>query len=204
VYHLTDLDLELRAILSQLQFCSHAHAAPISPGGRTSDEPLGGRRPGNDLGAEEYARRYGPPFHYCTRGCDHKFRPARTDEQRRQVIRDAAAELEHLRGYGLAAVERPLESAEQLAARIVKDGEDWTVKEAAREFRCLERTVIAARKNAGRETTLGREVPKERLAPDERRRAVHALAAQGLTHRQIANRLGEHSMTIGRDLARSA
>jgi hypothetical protein len=192
-----ELDRQMRAVLAQLETCSHVPAPSSSGGGSSSDEHPGGRRPPGDLGHTYWARWYGPPFH--ERSSAHP--GARDDDNRVQIINAARQELEHLRGHAVRERTQS-ESLDQLRARIVKQGEGWTVEEVARAMRCGERLVIEARKQAGREPTFGRRVerPSEALARDERRRRAEEMREKGMSYRAIGSLLGVDGETIRRDL----
>jgi hypothetical protein len=212
-----DLDRQMRAVLAQLETCSHVSAAPWGPTGRSpsSDEPQGGGRPPGDIGHTYYAREYGPPFHAAS--TRHPGAP--DDAQRARIIDRARGELEHLRGQ--AELDRPEpESLEQLRARIVKQGEGWTVEKVALAMRCGERLVLEARKAAGREPDYGRvlepaEKSRRRVetgrfqadasAVERRRRQLSDLIdRRGYTLANAARVLGISRSTAERDLGRRA
>lgn len=192
------LNHEMRGVLAQLETCSHVPARVYGPsgGGRSSDSPLGGERPPGDEGHVKFARWYGPPFHEPTR--EHP--GSQDDEQRKQVIRFARRELEHLRGHSVR--KRPAgETREQRDKRIVKEGEGFTVKEVALRFRCGERDVRRARADAEREPEFGRE-PEPTADAKARRDRARELERQGLKLAQIARILGVHRSTVERDLGK--
>lgn len=192
-----ELDAEMRQVLLDLAMCSHVPANGYEPTGRSrateSTILVGG-----DTGATYFERWYGMPFHQPTAkhpGCV-------TDEQRRLVIKKAREELESLRGNGNSNghSERPTgETATQRDMRIVKEGEGFTCREVAINFRCGERDVARARKRAGREPELGR-VPESDLGAEERRARVHEMKERGMTISQIRLQLGVSRSTIERDL----
>jgi hypothetical protein len=193
------LDGEMEAVLRALAMCCHVPAVNPQGGTAGSDEHPGGGRPPGDLGSEEYARRYGPPFHQCTPKCDHRG-PVRSDEGRRALLAEAKAELQSIRGYGLAAVPRPAgETADEFDERIVKKGEGWTAKEAAAAFKTTPTRVIRARKAADRETEYGRP-PEPPTSADRRRTRVLELKGRGRTIAQIVATLGVSRSTVERDL----
>jgi hypothetical protein len=209
-----ELDRQMRAVLAQLETCSHAPAAV--PGAiANSDEPPGGQRPPGDLGHTYFARDYGPPFHEAST----RWPGAADDARRAAIIERARLELEHLRGH--AAVERPEpETLEQLRARIIREGDGWTVEQVALAMRCGERLVVEARKAAGREPEFGRvpetaEPTRERVstgrfqadspAVERRRMRLHDLIdRRGYTLAGAARVLGISRSTAERDLGRRA
>jgi hypothetical protein len=212
-----DLDRQMRAVLAQLETCSHVSAAPWGPTGRSpsSDEPPGGGRPPGDLGHTYYARAYGPPFHAST----SRHPGAADDDQRARIVERARGELEHLRGQ--TQVDRPEpESLEQLRSRIVNQGEGWTVEQVALAMRCGERLVIEARKAAGRDPEYGQPLePAEsarhraeggRFQADgtaveaRQRRLRDLIDRRGYTLAGAARLLGISRSTAERDLGRRA
>lgn len=190
-----DLDAEMRSVLIELAVISHVPAAGYEPKGRSraTDSVLLSSDP-RERDHTYFAARYGPPFHHPTPrapGCQ-------TDEQRAEVITWARGELRAIRGTG----PRPQPVGETIAerdARIVKEGEGFTRREVAIRFRCGERDVTRARKNAGREPDLGRQ-PEEGLPADQRRGRVLKMKQNGMTPAQIARLLGVHRSTVERDL----
>lgn len=214
---LSTLDAEMRVMLMDLALCCHVPAVNPQGGSAASDEHPGGGRPPGDLGAEAYARRYGPPFHTCTLKCKH-FGPATSDEERRRLISEVRAEVQSIRGYGLASVARPAgETAEELDARIVAVGAGWPVRDAANHFNTTSTRIIRARRAAGRDPDFGKPLPDQpehtratngrfggHLDADERRQRVRELKEQGLGPAKIAFRLGISRSTVERDLGQRA
>lgn len=210
-----DLDRQMRAVLAQLETCSHAPAAPWGPTGRSrsSDEPPGGQRPPGDLGHTYYAREYGPPFNEPSA----RWPGAQDDEHRARIIKRARGELEHLRGQAEVARPEP-ESLEQLRRRIISQGAGWTVEQVALAMRCGERLVIEARKAAGRDPDYGRplepaEASRHRAetgrfsadgpAVEARRQRLRDLVdRRGYTIANAARVLGISRSTAERDLGR--
>jgi hypothetical protein len=99
----------------------------------------------------------------------------------------------------------PGESAEELAERIVDDGEGLSVAEAANQFRCLERTVRQARtraENPKREVQFGRPyVVPETVDREER---VVYLLERHVSVRAVAAQVGMHAKQVQRIKARRA
>lgn len=213
---LSPLDAEMRLALMDLALCCHVPAVSPQGGSAASDEHPGGRRPPGDLGAEAYARRYGPPFHTCTMNCRHSI--AVDDDDRRRLIKEVRDEIKILRGYGLALVPRPEgETAEELDARIVAVGEGWPVRDAANHFKTTSTRVIRARKADGRDPEFGKPLPDKptttrapsgrfggHLDADTRRKRVRELKDQGMGPSRIALVLGISRWTVDRDLAKGS
>lgn len=221
------LDAEMRAVLAQIEICSHVPAAGWGPTGRSrsSDDPPGGQRPPGDTGHTKFAQAYGPPFHEAT--ADHP--GARSDEDRRRVIARARSELKEIRGLG----DKPVvagETRDQWERRLLREGEGFSAKEVAIRFRCGVRDVWKVREAprcalcgcsqvaghsgtcrarrhdveerwVSREREFGRE-PGADLSTKERRRRVRDLAEKGHTIAQIARLVGAHRTTVERDLGR--
>lgn len=193
------LDREMAAVLAQLALCSHTPAAGYGVRGVSSDEHPGGRRPPGDVGAHVFERWYGEPFHTCSPRCKHK-PSAVNDDDRRAVVKDARAELAHLRGHGEREAVA-VETLDELKKRIVKEGEGWTVREVALRMRCGQRVVRDARAAAGREPDLGK-LPEPAPDVEARRARARSMAANGYTLAQIARLLDVSRSTVERDLGR--
>jgi hypothetical protein len=142
-------------------------------------------------------------------GAEHVFwgeqyKRARDDLERSSIIRAAEAELEQLRGRGINANRRPAETDDQRKTRILDETESIRPEEVAlSRYRVSARTLRKWRREDGRNPETGMTVT-ERLSPMDRRRRVRELVAEGLNREQIARRLGEHPMTISRDLKKAA
>jgi len=199
-----DLDRQMRAVLAELSVCSHVPARAWGPTGRSrgGDEPPGGGRPPGDLGPEAFARRYGSPFHTCTRNCRHRL--VEGDTGREFVLGQARAELRSLRGGGLRrVVVREIETLDELKQRIVADGEGKSVNDAAVYFCTGQSIVRAARREADRDLDFGR--PAEPMPDPARRRArARELKAAKYSTAQIAWSLGVSRRTVARDLGEAA
>lgn len=193
----------MREVLNDLELMSHVPATGYQPTGRSpgSDEHPGGKRPPGDKGHTYFAQAYGPPFSHRTTthpGCVH-------DTQRAHVLENARQEVAHLKGL----IDRPApqeESAEQMEARMVHEGEGFPAEEVAMRFRTGVSRVRKARERAGREQTYGRELkPEPGLPTAERRRRARELRdpPNNLPIPAIAAKLGVDKGTISRDLGRT-
>jgi hypothetical protein len=184
-----ELDRAMRAVLAELEICSHVPAAGWGPKGRSrsSDEHPGGGRPPGDTGHTPFAEQYGPPFSQVTATCPGCF----TDGQRERVLRRAQDELRSLRyGNRLSVVG---ETASQRQGRIVKDAEGWSLRDAAVHFRTSEREISKARRAAKREPEFGRPVE----SPD-RDRIVGLYEQGGRTIASLAIQFGVSRSTVER------
>jgi hypothetical protein len=109
-----------------------------------------------------------------------------TDEGRERVLELAQEELKNIRvSQADPAAE---ESHDDLKARIVQQGEGYTLDEVARWARCLKRTVREARRDAGRDEEWGRPILNGHELAD-RDAKIRELAGEGMPARQIALRL---------------
>jgi hypothetical protein len=191
-----ELDAEMGRQLCQLALCSHVQAVsyePKSRSGATKSRVLTG-----DKGNHWAAADYGPPFAPESR------HSARTDAERVEVIERTKAEVEHLRGGEHMHVQRPAgETVEQRDARIVSDGQGYTLKEAAIHFRCGERDIRRARVAAGVDPDYGK-APAGVTSINERRTRVVEYRGQGHSVSAIALLLRVSKDTVKRDLRNAA
>jgi hypothetical protein len=176
------LESQMRAVLLELELTSSGRTASYnSAGGGDSSglPPLG-----------QVA-----PHDYWRRRWD-----AAVDDERAATLKGARDELNQIR-HATAPRKLVPESRGELHERIVRDGEGFPVKEVAASLRCLTRTVVAARLEAGREPKYGRTV-KQPATADERVAEVRRLAAEGVTPAQIGVVLSVGYKTVRRDLGR--
>jgi hypothetical protein len=206
-----ELDRQMRGVLAQLATVSHVSAAGYQPSGRsgaTSSRDLSG----GDLGADVFARRYGPPFHEPTK----RWPGAQDNDHRAVVLRAARDELDHVRGRG-SAVTRPTgETAADRDHRIVhgyvdhrtgirENFEGWPPEDVAMNTGTTAARVRKIRLRAGRDPENGTELAvAAELPAAERRRRARELAAAGSTLTQISHQLGASRSTIERDLGKRA
>lgn len=200
-----ELDTAMRHVLVQLATCSHAPA--VTGGGASSDEHPGGRRPPGDLGPEEFARRYGSPFHACSSACRHR-PPATSDSDRTGVLAAAREELRHLRGHDDRA--RPAgETGAEFIRRMLTETRGLAPEQVATtRFRMAARTVRHHRRDASLDPETGYET--EQAAPAEtdgparaaRRARAHDLVEnRGYSLRDAAKMIGVSVGTVHADLA---
>lgn len=188
----------MREVLADLELVSHVPASNYEPKGRSrgGGPEMGGNRPPGDKGATYFARAYGLPFSEPTPkypGCIH-------DSQREHVIDNARRELAHLRGHTPRPNPRE-ETAAELDARIVEEGEGFDAEEVAVRFRTGVLRVRKARERAGREPKTGLAVRVERMDTQRRRKETRRLRTEeNLPITSIARILGVDKATVSRDL----
>ena len=99
---------------------------------------------------------------------------------------------------------KPGESESERQTRIVDETLGSTPAEVARSpYAVSERTLRKWRRGLGRNPETGHHVAPERLPAVERRLEVHRLVADDMPVAQVARVLGEHPMTVWRDLKTS-
>lgn len=188
----------MRSVLAQLELISSGTTQAYNSGGGGGGE--GKPKPAGCNGAEHlfWGHQYGPPFAPESRGS------ARDDTARSAIIDGAEQELQQLRGHGIAANSRPSETPEAFRERVLEETEGRAPEEvAASTLRVSARTLRKWRREDGRNPETGMTVTVK-LPPALRRVRAQELAGQGLKQEQIARRLGEHHMTIQRDLKKAA
>jgi hypothetical protein len=191
------LDQQMRSVLAQLELISSGTTQAHNSGGGGGNDNAG---VAGCNGAEHlfWGRQYGPPFAPEWAGS------AQDDLARSAVIRGAEADLQQLRGHGISANARPSEAPEAFRERVLEETEGRAPEEvAASTLRVSARTLRKWRREDGRNPETGMTIT-EKLPPAQRRERVLELASQGLNQEQIARRLGEHHMTIQRDLHKAA
>lgn len=140
---MTDLDLErqIRLVLANLELLSHGTTASWNPSGGRSAESSAVGPPGDSR-----------PPHLIYRA---RFDKAVSDDERRQVLRQAEDELLRLRGgnHRPAAVSRT--DAEILADQILEEGRGSTPAEVSQRYRCTPGHVRRVRMHNGRNSETG-------------------------------------------------
>lgn len=172
------LETEFRQVLADmevwLQYGSTSSFEPVtSSGERTYGRPSGDGRPVHLLWRERWV--------------------SASVFERPGVLEDARVEL-----AGLLKQKRVVvvpETVTELEARVVREGEGWSVADTARYCRCTETFVRRARSraSAARVVVLG-----------DRRERVLELVAQGLSERQINMITGAARGTIRRAMGKAA
>jgi DNA invertase Pin-like site-specific DNA recombinase len=183
----------MRSVLVGLALTSNGRTASWAPTGRSAGSEVAAPR----LGAHD------APHLFHAR----EWERAGDDPDRQQAALEAAQrELERIR-RSPAPRRVPEESAEDLAARIVRTGAGFPAREVAIACRTSQHVVRRARREAGRDEDLGlaprgQLEPQATLTADERRAEALRLEAQGVTPRQIALLVGASVSTVLRDLGR--
>lgn len=181
-----EMPREFRQILAQLELISHGTTQSWSPGhGGEKDVvfPPGEKTP--------------PHVYWRTRWLE-----ATDEDARTAAWSGARKELESLSTRSITEIS--VETEEQLAKRVVKDGEGWTVEEVAQRMRCTTTFVRRARLKDGRNTETGVK-PEEMIADfADRREQARELAERNLTERQIVAITGLPKSTVRRVLGKAA
>jgi AraC-like DNA-binding protein len=120
----TSQDQQARQVLLELTLLSHGSVtnwAPTTSGTRDRDpRPTGDSNPVADQYAAAYADAAG-------------------DVSRQRVLHEAREELARWRGHGITRAPGETQAAKD--ARMVREGEGWTVDEVSRHFHCTRRHV---------------------------------------------------------------
>ncbi len=96
------------------------------------------------------------------------------------------------------------ETQAELEARIIKDGEGWSVRDIAQSCRCTEKMVRKARERANVSADTGKPIVKRKPEAPERLSEALAMRKRGLTLKQIGAILHCDAATVQRDLAKAA
>jgi hypothetical protein len=200
-------------------------AAPPGQSTSSTDESIGGRRPAGEAVTVEAGAKpgNGDAAHWLDQYAAYD---GHWDEhhEKCRVIREAGWHLASLtnapthdpRGLRL---ERSEETAEEFAERVLCDGAGWPLAEVACHFRTTERIAARIRRDDGRDTETGMNLPGEgeRATPgrprgdsaeagaaaDTRRYRARRMRDEGKAIRAIALILQVDASTISRDLRHS-
>jgi hypothetical protein len=201
---LIDLDQQMRSILAQLELLAHGTITNYSPtgGGHSADTkpPTGESRP--------------PHLHWRERW----ERAVRDDEEwtidrelvnceeiikhRKDVIEKAQADLDSYRKRTEGVVVG--ETEEELEARIVREGEGWSVEQVAQHCRCTVTFARKARLKAGVSVATGKRPDGLKVDSSDQSMRVREYAANGYTERGIALLTGLSKSTIRRLVGKAA
>jgi hypothetical protein len=169
---------EQRQVLAELELTSTARAHAFAPF-VTSSSTTGTAPSGDDTPAAYWRAR---------------FDAATTDADVDELVRLARSELTHIRRRTFPAL--AWATADELAERVVDEGEGVDAPVVAMALRCTPTFVRRARLARGRDTELGRVV---RVALEPR-----ALVDAGMSLRQVSAVLGGPPSTLHERLARAA
>jgi transposase len=186
----------MHEVLVQLSLLSQGRTASWNSGG-------GGEGEHDDAIVNAVDRGLGrdedPAGHYARR-----WDAAESAEERERVFDQAVGHLRSQAGAeaGAAGHAAPVESEEELHARIVDVGEGWTARSVADHFRCGIRIVWRARKAAGRDIELGKRPRRGgELSREERDAEIERLARdEDMSGLQIAEALQVSYSTVLRVL----
>lgn len=187
------VDREMAEILLAMEMLaggSITNYSPTGAGGVADSKPPAGVRfdSTSDL-----------PMHAYWRA---KYERAVGNYRREQVYRAARAELEAFRKRPKITV--IMETEEELEARIVKEGQGWTVEQVAIHCRCTTTFARKARLKGGVSVTTGNAPASVRIETDDQRERARKLGEDGMTERQIVMLTGLPKSTIRRVLGRAA
>ena len=184
---MTDLDQQIRSILAQMEMLAHGTITNYSPtgGGGVPDSkpPTGDGKPPHEHWRKRWERAVYDDL-------EEEHREATTITRHRQrVIEKAQADLD---GYRKRAEGKIIGETEgELEARIVREGEGWTVEQVAQHCRCTPTFARKARLKAGRSVVTGK-APKDMAIDrdDDLRSRALKLKREGVSGRGIRLILG--------------
>lgn len=196
----TRLESQMRQLLAEMQLLPHGTTPNYNPtgagGAPDSRMPTGESKPPH----EYWARRWELAIE---RDEENELRESAPITKARRVVLDrAGVELDAWRKTPQVTIVSETEA--ELEARIVNEGQGWTVEQIAMHARCTTTFARRSRIKAGVSLLTGKPPPNVVLdLPDERERAQQ-LAAQGLTDRQIRMILKCGGSKVARLLGKTA
>lgn len=174
-----DTHQQMQNVLLELMMLMHGSTSSWNP--TTSGDRERDPRPSGDSNpiAEQFA---------------HRYDQATSEIAKRRVLHDARDELDQWRGYGIQRVAGETQAA--IDARMVREGEGWTLDEVARAFSCTKTRV----RNACADHGIEIDYQNRLCAAGAVSRASIAAAMKeaGSTQQQIADTLGIHQSQISR------
>lgn len=204
-----DLYRQFRQILAELELLSNVSAASYESNGHSiphSTPPPGVRLDG---GSRQ------PPHEYWR---ERWGRAVRDDEEwtierelvnceeivkhRKSVIKEAQADLDSYRKRTEGAVVG--ETERDLEARIVREGEGWSVEQVAQHCRCTVTFARKARLKAGVSTQTGKAPDGVSIDMEDQRQKAREYAENGYTERQIAMLTKLSKSSVRRALGKAA
>lgn len=183
----------MRDVLLQLEMASN--------GSTSTFDSSGGGTPDYVLIDEDGRPRFGvddaPHLYYRA-----KWNAAGDDDARTAVLTAARKTLDSIRRSH--ADRTAAETKEQLAHRIVNEGEGWPARDVANSMRCGIRMVWASREAAGRDVEYGKPQTNGReLSRDERNAVILRMHRQRMSGHQIAAALNIERSSVRYVLARA-
>lgn len=195
-----DLDRQMRSILAQLEMVAHGTVTNYSPtgtgNGADTKPPTGELRPPH----EHWKRRWDLAVE---RDEETELRGATTIiKHRKDVIEKAQADLDSYRKRTEGVVVG--ETEQELEARVVREGEGWSVEQVAQHCRCTVTFARKARLKAGVSVETGKRPDGFSIDSPDQVERVRQYAANGYTERQMAMLTKLSKSTIRRVLGRAA
>jgi len=181
---MTDLAREMRSILARMELLAHGSITNYSPtgvgGSADAKPPTGESRPPHEHWARRWERAVWDDEEWTI---ERELVGEEVVKHRKNVIEKAQEDLDSYRKRTEGLVVG--ETEEELEARIVREGEGWSVEQVAQHCRCTVTFARKARLKAGKSVTTGKapkDVPLD--AGDEIQR-VRRLKEEGYTERGI-------------------
>jgi hypothetical protein len=180
------LDKRIRLCLARLELLSYGAVANLNASGGKA-KPTGGDKPGGWRGFEDVDEREVPHLRFR-----QAYEACETNPEREGVCEAAEATLKALTEP--RRVEAKGESLEALKARILKDGQGWSVKDSAIHFRVTETFIRKTRAEGGRHIETGDPI---------KALTVEQMVVKGWSVRQVAAYTGWSVMTAQRRMAKA-
>lgn len=195
-----DLAQQMRSILAQLELLPHGSVTSYSStgGGNGADTkpPTGESRPPHD----HWKRRWDLAVE---RDEEVELREATTiTTHRKRVIEKAQEDLESYRKRAEGIVVG--ETEQELEARIVREGDGWSVEQVAQHCRCTVTFARKARLKDGVSVSTGKRPDGLKIDSSDQAERARGYAENGYTERGIAMLTGLSKSTIRRVLGRAA
>ena len=195
-----DLAREMRSILARMEMLAHGGVTNYQPTGAGSGAdtkpPTGESRPPH----EHWRRRWDLAVERDEETELRESAPITT--QRRRVIEKARSDLDSYlkRTEGLVVGE----TEQELEARIVREGEGWSVEQVAQHCRCTVTFARKARLKGGVSVATGKRPDGLKIDSSDQAERARGYAENGYTERGIAMLTGLSKSTIRRVLGRAA
>lgn len=187
------MDPEMAEVLLAMEMLaggSITNYSPTGTGGVADSKPPAGVR---------FDGRSELPLHAYWRA---RYEQAVGNYQREQVYKAAQAELDAFRKRPKITIS--METEEELEARIVREGQGWTVEQVAIHCRCTTTFARKARLKAGVSITTGNAPSEIAIDSLDQREHAREMAENGATERQIEFVTKLPKTTVRRILGRAA